>query len=151
MEIILKCISVYKIHVRKLLNFFLANSNLILQTSQTFKIIFVATLHLVDTMLPCLTMDRVKTTFVTPMLRQINPLSQHFKELVCCRRMTSISKQGFFSHLPILLVDEAELVVVDHHVLVVVDDQVRSTWTHDWLKLVNTQVGAKKPGHKMQK
>ena len=68
-------------------------------------------------------MDCVQPALVAVVLAQVNPLPEHVEELVHCSAVASIAKQALFGDLPITLVDQAELVVVDHYVLVVGDNQ----------------------------
>ena len=71
-----------------------------------------------------LAVDGVEPALVAVVLAQVDPLPEHLEELVHRSAVASISKQAFLGDLPVTLVDQAKLVVVDDYVLVIGDNQL---------------------------
>ena len=90
-------------------------------------------------------MHCVKTALVATVLTEVDSLAEHVEELVHRSAVATISKQALFGDLPVTLVDQAKLVVVDDYVLVIGDNQFRCPRAQDRLKLVQSEVGAEKP------
>ena len=71
-----------------------------------------------------LAVDGVEPPLVAIVLAQVDPLPEHLEELVHRSAVASVSKQALFGDLPVTLVDQAKLVVVDDNVLVIGDNQL---------------------------
>ena len=92
-----------------------------------------------------LAVDSVEPALVAVVLAQVDPLAEHVEELVHRSAVATIAEQALFGDLPVTLVDQAKLVVVDNHMLVIGDNQFRGARAQDRLKLVQSEVGAEKP------
>ena len=90
-------------------------------------------------------MDGVEPALVAVVLTQVDSLAEHVEELVHRSAVAPIAEKALFGDLPVTLVDQAKLVVVDDYVLVIGDNQFRCPRAQDRLKLVQSEVGAEKP------
>lgn len=71
------------------------------------------------------------------MVLQFNPLSQHFEELIEDGRRLVVPEEFFLCSLSVLLVEDAELKVINKHVLVVSSDKRRCAQTRHRHKVVH--------------
>ena len=69
-------------------------------------------------------MHRVQAALVAVVLAEVDPLAQHVQELIHGSAVTPVAEQALLRDLPVALVDQPELVVVDNHVLVIGNNQL---------------------------
>ena len=78
----------------------------------------------VDALVAGLPVRRVQSAAVSVEVEQLDALAEHVEELVHLVAVRGVAEQLLLARLPVLLVDDAELVPVRDHVLVVVENQV---------------------------
>lgn len=74
------------------------------------------------------------------MILQLDPLSQHFEELIKRGRRFVVSKEFFFCRLAMFLVQHSEFEAIDKHVFVVSRYQLRRVQTHHRHEIVHVHL-----------